>query len=331
MWNKYYGTPKVDISDDFINVGDKIETYKISYYGDGEDFMIGSEDSGIKIYKVSVVPRVNKIIDYKIWDISNNSSFALGEYKNNIIEGMEIINATVESNTNTGNKKAIHIKSRAYGDAGGGKIKINVSDSSGKRGVAVKRTITIKASSKLNGMKVILISSDDFIIGSADLTTTPADYKFDYTGSYDSIYVYSYYSHNCSSEGAYIYSIDNGDSGPIGPEDMEKTISVVRNQSYRYFMTCNNIHNVSAMKYTIVYNPDALRITKIGENPNHIYTTGTYVNYDPSITIISNVEGVLSFKISSDNKEWSGILCPVEFTAKSTGSTRVQITAEVIS
>lgn len=331
VWNKYYGTPKTNLNSDVIAVNGSITTYKISYYGDGEDFMIGSEDSGIRIYKVSVVPRINKVIDYKKWDINNNSSFALGNYTNSTIDGLNIINATVENSADTDNQKAIHIRSGIYGLRG--RIKLNVSDSSKPRGAAIKRTITIKAkSASYDEMKLVLISSDDMIIGSTDLTTDIAEYKFDYTGSYDSIYVYSYYPANSNSYGAYIYSIDNGVSGPVGPEDIEKTISVASGQTYRYFLICDNIADMSKVRYTIVYNYSAIKPIKIGEDPvNKSSTWGSMLYYDSNITNITEENGILSFDVNNTDKDWSGILCPIEFRAYSTGNTTLEIQAEIKS
>ena len=331
VWNKYYGTPKTSLSSDIITVNGSITTYKMSYYGDGEDLMIGSEDSGIRIYKVSVVPRVNKVIDYKKWDISNNSSFTTGSYTNSTIDGLSIINSTVENSTATGNQKAIHIRSRVYGQ--GGMIKFNISDSSKPRGEAVKRTITIKAKSAYDEqMKLVLISSDDYIIGSTDLTTEIEEYKFDYTGSYDNICIYSYYPDNMISSGAYIYGIDNGDPGTVGPEDMQKTISVVNGQTYRYFLTCDNISDMSKIRYTVVYNYSAVKPIKIGENATIKSSVwGSNLYHDSNITNITEEDGVLSFEVNKTDKDWSGILCPIEFRAYSTGNTTIQIQAEIIS
>ena len=181
-------------------------------------------------------------------------------------------------------------------------------------------------------MKLVLISSDDMIIGSTDLATEIDEYKFDYTGSYDSIYVYSYYPANSNSYGAYIYSIDNGVSGPVGPEDIEKTISVVYGENYRYFLTGDNIANVSAIKYTIVYNDDAITLRRIGENPvDWDMFNGKQIYYDSSIMNISADKNMLSFEVNKADKDWSGVLCPVEFWAKSTGNTTIQIQAEIKS
>lgn len=325
VWNKYYGTPNTNNENGYIAVDGYIETYKLSYYGDGEDFMIGSQDSGIKIYKISVVPRVNKVVDYKNWDISNNSNFAVGAYTNNTIDGLTISNSKVVNVSDAGYKKAIHIRSKLY--ATGNKIKFDISDSSKTSGAAIKRTINIKAKTTLNGVMLILRDSNDFVIGVKELTTNVAEYKFEYTGNYDSIYVYSYYPGNTNGDGAYIYSIDNGYAGSIGPEDIEKTISVVKGKSYKYFLTGSNIFDVSAIKYTITYNENAIGSFKIGESPvSSDYSNNLY--YDSNIKNISNVNGVLTFEINNSSKNWSGILCPIEFTAKSTGNTTIKIKAE---
>lgn len=331
VWNKYYGTPKTSLTSDVIKIGQNVETYKINYYGDGEDIIIGSEDSGIRIYEISVVPRVKKVIDYNSWDISNSSNFTLGDYNNSVIDGLNLLKATIESNVNTGNKKAIHIRSNVYGV--GGRIKFDISDSSNPRGAAIKRTISLKAKSAYDEqVKLILINSSGLVIGCTNLTTEIAEYKFDYTGSYDSIYVYAYYPNNLSSKGAYIYSVDNGKPGSIGPEDLEKVISITANQNYRYFLTCNNIEDVSAIKYTIVYNSDAIRISKIGENPTkESYVSPYFIKHDSNITNISGSKGCISFEINTENKDWSGILCPVEVIAKSTGNTTIKVLAEMKS
>ena len=322
MFNQYYGTPNTNMDGDTLDIGVNVETYKISYYGDGEVFNICSQDSGIKIYKISVVPRVNKVIDYKNWDITNNGSFTLGNYTNNTIDGLNIINAAVENNTATGSQKAIHIRSRVYGN--GGMIKLNISDSSKPRGAATKRTITIKAKSADDEeMKLVLISSDDFIIGSTNLTTDIAEYKFDYTGTYDSIYVYSYYPHNMKSTGAYIYSIDNGMKVAECPEDSQRTVSVTEGQKYQYYFTAGNI-DADAFTYKISYNKDALTPKYIG------YGDGADNYSNDGINIIKNENGEIVYTIENTNRNWSGITVSVIFEAKSSGNTTIGYIAEPI-
>ena len=322
MWNKYYGTPDTNINGDTINIGENVETYKISYYGDGEEFNICSMDSGIKIYKISVVPRVNKAIDYKKWDISNNGSFAVGTYANNTIDGLNLIDTTVENNADTGNQKALHIRSGIYGKRG--RIKFNISDSSKPRGSAIKRTITIKAKSAYDEeMKLVLISSDDMIIGSTNLTTNIAEYKFDYTGTYDSIYVYSYYPHNMNSAGAYIYSIDNGMKAAECPEDMQRTVSVTKGQKYQYYFTAGNI-DADAFTYKISYNKEALTPKYIG------YGDGADNYSTEGIKIIKNTNGEIVYTIENLNSNWSGTTVSVIFEAKSTGNTVLEYIAEPI-
>ncbi len=324
IWNRYYGTPNTNLGGDILNIGTNIETYKISYYGDGEVFNICSQDSGIKIYKISVVPRVNKVINYKKWDISANNSFSTGSYTNSTIDGLNIINATVENSAATGNQKAIHIKSKPYNDAEGGMLKFDLSDSSRPRGTAVKRTINIKAKSAYDEeMKLILINSDDYIIGATNLTTDIKEYKFDYTGTYDSIYVYSYYPNNRKSAGAYIYSIDNGIKIAECPEDYSRTVSVTKGQKYQYYFTAGNI-DADAFTYKISYNKDALIPKYIGYGDgNDNYSTD-------GINIIKKENGEIIYTIENKNSNWSGVTVSVIFEAKSGGNTTIGFIAEPI-
>ncbi|MDO4301397.1 MAG: hypothetical protein Q4D26_08430 [Clostridia bacterium] len=322
IWNQYYGTPKTSIDKDTISVDNSIKTYKISYYGDGEIFNICSQDSGIKIFKISVVPRLNKVIDYKKWDINSNSGFTTGSYADRTTDGLNIINAAVENSTATGNQKAIHMLSGIYGSKS--KIKFNISDSSQSRGAAIKRTITIKAKSAYDDkMKLVLISSDDYIIGSTDLTTEIAEYKFDYTGTYDSIYVYCYCLGNMSSKGAYIYSIDNGKKAADCPEDSKRTISVTKGQKYQYYFTAGNI-DADAFTYKISYNKDALTPKYIG------YGDGTDSYSTDGINIIKNANGEIIYTIENTNSNWSGVTVSVIFEAKSSGNTTIGYIAEPI-
>lgn len=102
-----------------------------------------------------------------------------------------------------------------------------------------------------------------------------------------------------------------------------KNIAVNKGQSYKYFLTCNNISDVSAIRYIIEYDANALKPAKIGINA--AITNSLGILTDSNITNVSNVNGVLSFQINSSNKNWSGILCPVEFTAKNTGNTQIRV------
>ena len=97
-----------------------------------------------------------------------------------------------------------------------------------------------------------------------------------------------------------------------------KTISVTKGKKYKYMITCNNNDDVSSYRYIVEYNADALTINTLGEDATNL-TNGK------NITNVSDIDGVLSFQINNSNKNWSGVLCPIEFTAKSTGNTTITV------
>lgn len=330
--NKYYGLPSTNLSKklfdsedvecSYMEVGGTVDTYKISYYGTGEDFVLSSLDSGIRIYRIIIVPRIYKSTEAKEWNISS-SNFAVGSYPNNTIDSLGLYNTVIESCNINGYTKRACIHCGVY--QGAGKLKIKVSDSSGTRGDKTKRTISVTANTSKPGTLLIAINSGGYVLGSYVLGNDIKDYTFDYNGTYDEINIYTFCPENRSSEYSYIYKIDNGKTKVAGPNDIEQTIDVVKGQSYRYFITCNNIGKVSAFKYSVIYNSDAITIKKAGENPT---TSIGYVYCDSSMTDVSNVNGVFSFKLNNNSEQWSGILCPIEFVAESTGKTTIKIIAE---
>lgn len=314
-----------DVETSYVNVGYDYATYKISYYGKGDEIALYSLDSGIRIYKITVVPRVSKIVEEKQWNISNNSNFAVGKYtESTVIDGLELEKAEVQSCNIEGYTKRIGIKSKIYNDAG--KVKFKISDSSGERGEYSKRVISLKAATEDEKAILVVMNSEGYVLGINNLSKEIKEYKYEYTGTSDEIVVYTYYPQNTTRAYTYIYSINNGVLGKIGPNDMEKTIDVAKGQSYKYYLTCNNIEKVSLFKYTIYYNADAIEIKKIGENP----VNGDYrLYYDSAVTNISNVNGVLSFEVNRSDENWSGILLPIEFVGKSTGKTTIKVTADI--
>ena len=259
--NKYYGLPNTNLSKklfdsedvecSYMEVGGTVDTYKVSYYGTGEDFVLSSLDSGIRIYRIIIVPRIYKSTEAKEWNISS-SNFAVGSYPNNTIDSLGLYDAAIGSCNINGYTKRVCISSRTYQEAG--KLKFKVSDSSGTRGDKTKRTISVTANTSKPGTLLIAINSGGYVLGSYVLGTDIKDYTFDYTGTYDEISIYTFYPENASGQYSYIYKIDNGKTKVAGPNDIEQTIDVVTGQSYRYFITCNNIGQVSAFKYSVIYN-----------------------------------------------------------------------------
>ena len=330
--NTYFGVPDTDLEryseysdyleDTCLMVSGDIDTYKISYYGDGEDFVLSSADSGIRIYRITIVPRINKVVESKTWDISSNSNFTAGAYANAVIDGLTINNARIEQCNVSGYTKRIHIKGDPYDSAD--KVKFNVSDSSGSRGSNVKRTISVTANTDSVGIMLVLVNSKGYLIGCADLSTEIKEYTFDYTGTYDEISVYTYYPENSLSGNSYIYKLNNGIAEITGPDDTARTISVTKGQKYQYYFTAEN---VSPDKYTykITYNPAALTVKYVG------YGDGSNKYSRDGLNLISNntSKGEITYTIDKDHEKWSGVTISVIFEAKSTGNTTINYIAEI--
>lgn len=328
--NPYYGMPDTDIEktsgisdyidDTCLTVSGELNTQKISYYGNGEDFELYSSDSAIRIYKITIVPRVNKITASKTWDISKNSYFSAGSYENTVIDNLSLYKASVQNYNGTGYTKRLAIKSDINSKAG--KLKFNISDSSGTRGEAVKRTVHIKANTELAGTLLVLLNSEDYLIGCAELSTDIKDYAFDYTGTYDEISICTYYPGNLHGGYSYFYSIDNGTAEITGPNDTQRTVSVTAGNTYQYYFTGENI-NADKLTYKITYNENALTPKYIG------YGDGTDKYSSDGINIIKNSGGEIIYTIDKSYTKWTGVTVSVIFEAKSTGNTTIGFLAEI--
>lgn len=328
--NPYYGMPDTDIEktsgiSDYINdtcltVSGELNTKKISYYGNGEDFELYSSYSGIRIYKITIVPRVSKTTASKTWDISKNSYFSAGNYDNTVIDSLSLYKASVQNYNGTGYTKRLAIKSDINSRAG--KLKFNISDSSGTRGEAVKRTVHIKANTELVGTLLVLLNSEDYLIGCAELSSDIKDYAFDYTGTYDEISICTYYPGNLHGGYSYFYSIDNGTAEITGPNDTQRTVSVTAGNTYQYYFTGENI-SADKLTYKITYNENALTPKYIG------YGDGTDKYSNDGINIIKNSGGEIIYTIDKSYTKWTGVTISVIFEAKSTGNTTIGFLAEV--
>lgn len=331
--NAYYGISNTDLprgkfdndtnsEDTYIEVNKDLNTYKMSYYGEGDELVLTSADSAIRIYKITIVPRSTKGVSSKTWNISSNSNFTTGTYSDAEIDGLRLIKSNVVNTSVSGYSKAILIKSNVYNNAG--KLRFNVSDSSQERGERVKRTITIKANTNINGTVLAVVNSAKYLIGSYALSTDVKEYKFEYDGNYDELTVYTYYDRNSATASSYIYSIDNGIAEISGPDDTERTISVTAGQEYQYYFTGDNIKPDNFV-YKIKYNPSALTVKYVG------YGDGKSNYSKDGISIIENnvTTGEIIYTIDKGYEKWSGVTVSVIFEAKSTGNTTISYIAEV--
>ncbi len=326
--NKYYGLPSTNLSKklfdseevecSYMEVGGTVDTYKISYYGTGEDFVLSSLDSGIRIYRIIIVPRIYKSTEAKEWNISS-SNFAVGSYPNNTIDSLGLYNTVIGSCNINGYTKRACIHSGIY--QGAGKLKFKVADSSGTRGDKTKRTISVTANTSNPDTLLVAINSEGYVLGSYVLGTDIKDYTFDYTGTYDEISIYTFYPENASGQYSYIYKIDNGKGETAGPNDTTRTINVTQGEKYQYFFTAENV-NAGSYNYKITYNPDALTVEYIG------YGDGSNIYSAQGINIVKNSNGEIIYNIDNNYSNWSGITTSVIFRAKSTGSTKIDFIAE---
>lgn len=318
--NKYYGIPETDMESEFLNVNGDINTYKISYYGKGEDFAINSYDSAVKIFKIMIVPRVDTVIEDKTWDISSNSALSAGYYANSTIDGLKLRKANIAECNIGGYSKRISVVSDVYSFAG--KISFNISDSSLGRGNRVERIITIKANTDLEGTILVVYNSEDYVIGTAELSSDIKEYKFNYKGNYDEITLSTYYPRNEHKAVSYIYSLNNGIKTATGPDDSKRTVSVTKGQKYQYYFTAGNV-DADKYTYTIKYNSNALTPKYIG------YGDGADSYSKEGINIIKNAEGEITYTIENTNSNWSGVTASVIFEAKSTGNTEIEFMATI--
>lgn len=263
---------------------------------------------------------MNKITASKTWDISKNSYFSAGSYENTVIDNLSLYKASVQNYNGTGYTKRLAIKSDINSKAG--RLKFKISDSSGTRGEAVKRTVHIKANTELEGTLLVLLNSEDYLIGCAELSSDIKDYAFDYTGTYDEISICTYYTRNLQRKYSYFYSIDNGVAETTGPNDTQRTVSVTAGNTYQYYFTGENI-NADKLTYKITYNENALTPKYIG------YGDGTDKYSSDGINIIKNSGGEIIYTIDKSYTKWTGVTVSVIFEAKSTGNTTIGFLAEI--
>ncbi len=330
--NTYFGKPDTNLEemdfsmskllDTYVNVTGDLDTYKISYYGSGEDFVLNSADSGIRIYKITIVPRIDTVISKKEWNISTNSNFAVGSYSDTTVDGLYMYNAAVEECSIDDYSKRIYMKSGLYTGGKATKLKFNVSDSSGERGSRTERTISVTANTNTEGTIMALVNAEDYLIGCVELSTDITEYQFTYNGTYDEICVYTYYPHNAQTAYSYIYKLDNGKSDITGPDDTERTVSVTKGQEYQYYFVANNI-STDGFTYKITYNADALNVKYVG------YGNGSDDYSTEGLNIIENSDGIIEYTIDKSYDNWSGVTVSVIFEAKSTGNTTIGYIAEV--
>lgn len=311
-----------------ILVSPTVTTQRIKYDGDGGRMCLRSFDSGIRIYKITVVPRLNNYIENKSWNFSNNTNFVAHTVSGTeVIDNLELTSiphySVVVKNINSDlYSKALGLRGSYFNH--GGTIAFNISDSRGFDKTRCARKITITANSENTNSSLFIANASGYLIGKFSLNKEIQEYTFDYTGPYDKLYVYT---DDTSSDGVNIYKIEIENGNTLIP-DATKQISVEQNKFYKYFYTIENVTNVKDFAYTIYYDNNVIDITKLFDEDQGAYNISVPVlQNNGAITILENKDGVLRFKVNKDIKNWSGIIASIECKAKQTATTSIKLKA----
>lgn len=311
-----------------ILVSSTVTTQRIKYNGDGGRMCLRSLDSGIRIYRITVVPRLNNYIENKSWDFSNNTNFVAHTVSGTeVIDNLELTsvphyNIVVKNINNNLYSKALGLRCSYFNH--GGAIAFNISDSRGSDKARCARKIKITANSQNTSANLFIANASGYLIGKKSLNKEIQEYTFDYVGPYDKLYVYT---DDTSSDGVNIYKIEIENGNTLIP-DATKQISVEQNKDYKYFYTLENVTNIKDFVFTIYYDNSVIDITKIFDEDQGAYNIGVPVlQNNGAITILENKNGTLKFKVNKDIKNWSGILASIECKAKQTATTSIKLKA----
>ena len=287
-------------------------------------------DSGIRIYKITVVPRLNNYVENKSWNFSNNTNFVAHTVSGTeVIDNLELTSiphysVVVKNINNSLYSKVLGLRGSYFNH--GGTIAFNISDSRGSDKARCARKIKITANSQNTSANLFIANASGYLIGKKSLNKEIQEYTFDYVGPYDKLYVYT---DDTSSDGVNIYKIEIENGNTLIP-DAIKQISVERNKVYKYFYTIENVTNVKDFVYTIYYDNSIIDITKLFDEDQGAYNISVPVlQNNGAITILENKNGILKFKVDKNIKNWSGIIASIECKAKQTATTSIKLKAVV--
>lgn len=213
-----------------------ITTQRIKYNGDGGRMCLRSFDSGIRVYKITVIPRLDNYIENKSWDFSNNENFTAHTVDSTeVIDNLELIsvpyyNVIIKNTDNNLYSKALSLRGSYFSH--GGAIAFNISNSEGSDKVRCARKIKITANSENTNASLFIANDSGYLIGKDYLNKEINEYAFDYTGPYDKLYIYT---NDTSSNGVNIYKIEVENGNTLIP-DTTKQINVEQGKTYKYFI-----------------------------------------------------------------------------------------------
>lgn len=140
-------------------------------------------------------------------------------------------------------------------------------------------------------------------------------------------------SQNADTTSAFVYSKSGGaittglDFGNLERlNGFEKTIDLKKDNTYEFVLTSEGGHYAKAVIYALTYDSSKVKIYSMATTSDTKSILG--ITVDSDMEIISNSNGVLKFKVNRTDKDWSGILANLQFTALSDGQTTIKFNAE---
>ena len=94
-----------------------------------------------------------------------------------------------------------------------------------------------------------------------------------------------------------------------------------------FYLSVRNIISKSDHIYEVKYDPAIYKVLEIGLGAKE--KTDLNIKISNDISVVSNNDGILEFKVKSTGKNWSGILTSVTFEAISSGSTDVEFGGKI--
>lgn len=159
--------------------------------------------------------------------------------------------------------------------------------------------------------RAVIYDADKNVVANFPLTTNIGKYTIELDGNQ----TYFVGSHTGTIR---IFEIDCNAA-------VSKTIDVENGKTYSYILTGERIPNKNNCTYVIKYNNEAITLNSLGEN----VSTGSSFAVGDNIQIVSHKNGILKFKYTEDETDWTGVLTVLKFVANSSGTTTISFEMEV--
>lgn len=320
--NKYYET----ICDN-ITITPEVTTYKIEYYGSGDEVLFRSADSGIRIYEIEVVPRESLMCYDKSWNFSTNDNFVPQQISaTKVIDDLRILGTSQRASEILAVSKDNYTKAVRLGvnQRSLGEVRFNVPNSSEENGLCGKRTIRIYASAPENVQHtttLVLSNRQGLIYGSQKMQEGKTYYGFEYSGKGEMLCLYAVSDRSYTSY-IDIYELSTSYHTNVLPT-VSRTIQAVNGQNIQLYFSTSYNPQTNGYTYTITYDNSKLSVVNIGLSDG-------VTNYgDNGIEVISNSNGVIKFRTNRKDVNWSGIFTSIIFRGLSNSDTTITFSGDL--